>query len=197
MRRISRLLPTLVACSLVLGACGGDDDDDETVESDGDATTTVAASGSETDTTDAPATTLAEEEGIQVAPTIALAETSLGDTLVNADGKTLYAFANDSAGQSTCTEGCATAWPPVTVDGDPVIGDGLDASRFSTFARADGPTQVAYDDMPLYAFSGDAAAGDANGHGLGGVWSAVGPSGEIGDDPVVQEEAAADVGSDY
>ena len=35
--------------------------------------------------------------------------------------------------------------------------------------RTDGTTQVTYNDWPLYLFSGDAAAGDTNGQGVGDV----------------------------
>ncbi len=40
----------------------------------------------------------------------------------------------------------------------------------TTFARADGSQQVAYNGEPLYYFTGDTAPGDANGEGVGGVW---------------------------
>ena len=42
-----------------------------------------------------------------------------------------------------------------------------------TTTRDDGTTQVTYDGHPLYLYSGDTIAGDANGQGIGGVWFAV------------------------
>ena len=42
-----------------------------------------------------------------------------------------------------------------------------------TTTRDDGTTQVTYDGHPLYLYSGDTAAGDANGEGVGDIWFAV------------------------
>jgi predicted lipoprotein with Yx(FWY)xxD motif len=39
--------------------------------------------------------------------------------------------------------------------------------------------QVKVGDWPLYRFANDAAAGDTNGQGVGGVWFVVGPDGEL------------------
>jgi hypothetical protein len=37
--------------------------------------------------------------------------------------------------------------------------------------------QVTIDGHPLYTFSGDTAAGDTNGEGIGGVWFVASPDG--------------------
>ena len=42
-----------------------------------------------------------------------------------------------------------------------------------TTTRDDGTTQVTYNGHPLYLYSGDKAAGDANGEGVGDIWFAV------------------------
>ena len=39
-----------------------------------------------------------------------------------------------------------------------------------TITRGDGSTQVTVNDMPVYYWANDAAAGDAGGHSLGSVW---------------------------
>ena len=41
--------------------------------------------------------------------------------LVDADGRTLYGFTKDVDGTFTCAGGCATAWPPVLVDGRVIV----------------------------------------------------------------------------
>ena len=51
----------------------------------------------------------------KAAATISVRSTSLGDVLVDAQGRTLYGFTNDANGTSTCTGACATNWPPLTV----------------------------------------------------------------------------------
>jgi predicted lipoprotein with Yx(FWY)xxD motif len=48
-----------------------------------------------------------------------------------------------------------------------------------TISLPDGTTQVTYNGWPLYYYIDDAAAGDANGQGVGGVWFLVSPTGEM------------------
>ncbi|MGH2527158.1 MAG: COG4315 family predicted lipoprotein, partial [Actinomycetota bacterium] len=57
-------------------------------------------------------------------------------------------------------------------------GEGVDASLFGTVARDDGIQQVKYNDLPLYRFADDKAAGDVNGQGLGDVWWVLDAAGE-------------------
>jgi predicted lipoprotein with Yx(FWY)xxD motif len=96
---------------------------------------------------------------------------------VDAGGRTLYLFQQDTGTTSTCSGDCATTWPALTTDGAPTAGDGAQASLLGTTARDDGTTQVTYAGHPLYLFSGDAAPGDTNGQGIGGVWFASTPDG--------------------
>ena len=103
-------------------------------------------------------------------------EVNVGDSddgpyLTGKDGMALYVFGNDSANTSACSGGCAATWPPFTVD----AGDGFKAGagvkgKLTTFARADGAMQVAYDGSPLYYYAADEAAGDTKGQGIGDVW---------------------------
>src|SRR6185295_12257206 len=111
-----------------------------------------------------------DEGGVQKDVTVAYADTSLGDTLVDGKGLTLYIFDADTNGMPTCVDACADAWPPVTVTGDAVYGDGLNDSLFATVARPDGSMQVTVDGHPLYRFSGDTKAGDTNGQGVLDKW---------------------------
>jgi len=108
-----------------------------------------------------------------------------GPILVDGEGMSLYVFMADTqnSGTSTCgdDDGCATEWPPLTTQGDPVAGEGVDATLLGTITRDDGSLQVTYNGWPLYLFEEDAAAGDTNGQGLeefGGLWFLVSPAGE-------------------
>lgn len=94
-----------------------------------------------------------------------------GAYLTGRNGMTLYIFKNDSANTSVCEGDCATNWPPLVVAADrtPSAEDGV-TGKLTTFARADGSMQVAYDGKPLYYFAGDQAAGDTNGQGVKDVW---------------------------
>jgi len=114
--------------------------------------------------------------------TINVAEVgTFGQALVDGDGRTLYLFTNDTqdSGTSACADDCAIAWPPVTSQGAPAAGTGLDATLLGTITRADGSMQVTYNGWPLYYFDEDTAPGDANGQGMGGVWFLVSPTGEM------------------
>lgn len=91
--------------------------------------------------------------------------TEAGGLLRDNQGKTLYVFDRDSGGKSNCVDACATAWPPFMAK------DGAQAKdKLTLHARADGRMQWGFDGKPLYYFAGDAAAGEANGEGSGGVW---------------------------
>ena len=69
------------------------------------------------------------------------------------------------------------AWPALTVEGEAVGGEGIDASLLGTSERTDGSVQVTLDGHPLYYFAQDAAPGDVNGQGVGDVWYVVSPAG--------------------
>jgi predicted lipoprotein with Yx(FWY)xxD motif len=157
-----------LACvgALVFAACGDDDGDSaattttsgETTSSAGDATTTTAAAGEVT--------------------TVGTADTDVGTILTDADGFTLYAFDQDQPNESACGAGCVDVWPPATADGDLTVASGLDAAMFATITRDDGTTQLTVNERPLYRYVPDAAPGDTNGQGVGGVWHVVGTDGE-------------------
>ncbi len=109
---------------------------------------------------------------------VAVANGTVGAYLTGEDGKTLYTFKPDSANKSTCVDTCATNWPPFIVEGDDTLkpGDGV-AGQLTTFARADGKMQVAYNGAPLYYFAKDTKAGDTVGQGVGDKWFVASPTG--------------------
>ena len=96
--------------------------------------------------------------------------------LVNGDGMTLYLFEADTGTTSTCSGDCARNWPPLTTTGNATGTMGASSSMLGTTTRDDGSTQVTYNGHPLYLYTGDTAAGQANGEGInhfGGLWYAV------------------------
>lgn len=106
-----------------------------------------------------------------------------GDLLVDGEGRTVYMFTEDSqgAGESACTGGCGDTWPALSAGDGVEAGEGVGA-ELDTFEREDGDTQVTADGWPLYLYSDDEAAGDANGQGVGGTWWVLAPDGSPKDD---------------
>jgi len=97
--------------------------------------------------------------------------------LTNAQGFTLYWFGPDTASKSNCTGSCAQFWPP---EKGPATAGARVTGTLGTVARSDGTVQATYDGHPLYTYTADTAAGQANGNGLnvnGGVWHEVTVSG--------------------
>jgi len=114
------------------------------------------------------------------AATVGVANTSLGNVLVDSQGRTLYLFKKDTGTTSTCTGACAAAWPPLRASGKPTVGSGASASMVGTTKRSDGKPQVTYNGHPLYRFNGDKAPGDTNGQGVsafGASWFALSAAG--------------------
>jgi predicted lipoprotein with Yx(FWY)xxD motif len=96
---------------------------------------------------------------------VSLAQSDLGEILVDGQGRTLYLFEADKGTTSTCGGACASAWPPLTTDDQPVAGPGVSASKLGTTTRGDGTTEVTYNGHPLYTYAGDSSAGQTSGQG--------------------------------
>ncbi|HMQ25496.1 MAG TPA: hypothetical protein PKA98_05870 [Acidimicrobiales bacterium] len=161
MIRRTPLIAAAVALGLVLASCSsssgyGDDD-----SSGGGSTDTTVAAPAADDSAAAP-----------TGASVALAEVDdLGEVLVDAEGFTLYLFAQDDGTTSACSGPCLDSWPPAVADGEPEAGEGVDASLLSV-ADAAAPDQLVYNGHLLYRFSGDAAPGEANGAAIPS-WNAV------------------------
>jgi predicted lipoprotein with Yx(FWY)xxD motif len=111
---------------------------------------------------------------------VGVAKTGLGRVLVDGRGRTLYLFAKDKRGTSTCTAQCAGYWPPLIAAGKPLAGPGAKASLLGTTRRADGRLQVTYNHHPLYTFVKDMQKGQTNGEAIdafGAKWYAVSAAG--------------------
>lgn len=156
-----RHIVPMIAIAMVAVACGGGGSGAPSTAADPTTTTSVAAA----DPTPAPS-------GV----TVTVVDSALGSILADGDGNTLYVFEPDGRGESTCYEGCAAAWPPLT--GDVTAGAGADPSLLGATTRTDGSSQVTYGGWPLYYYSGDAAPGDVNGQGVNGVWYVVSATGD-------------------
>lgn len=122
-----------------------------------------------TDTSDAPAASAA----------LTVADSSLGEIVVDGEGMTVYMFDNDTQGgdASTCEGECAANWPALTTESDAPEVEGV-TGEVGTITGIDGGMQVTLNGWPLYSFAGDAAAGDVNGQGVNEVWWVLSPDGE-------------------
>jgi predicted lipoprotein with Yx(FWY)xxD motif len=192
------LLGAVLALALILAACApaatpAATEPPATIEPTVEATEPPATDAPATDApatdaateppaaTDAPATD-APSVPVTGAATVNVSEVgTFGQALVDGEGRSLYLFTNDTqnSGTSSCTGECLVNWPPLFTEGEPVAGAGVDASLLGTIALPDGTTQVTYNGWPLYYYIDDAAAGDATGQGVGGVWFLVTPAGEM------------------
>jgi predicted lipoprotein with Yx(FWY)xxD motif len=111
---------------------------------------------------------------------VSVANSKLGRILVDSRGRTLYLFAKDRHGKSSCSGPCAGYWPALTTRGKPKAINGARKALLGTTRRSDGRLQVTYRGHPLYRFSGDTGAGQTSGEGLtdfGGGWWVVSPAG--------------------
>jgi predicted lipoprotein with Yx(FWY)xxD motif len=88
-----------------------------------------------------------------------------GAVVTDAEGMTLYTYAQDEQGISNCYDACARSWPPVLAGELESLGEDM-----SLIERRDGTEQVALEGMPLYRWAGDSEPGDMTGDGVGGVW---------------------------
>ncbi len=139
----------------------------------------------------------AGEGAAPAGPPVSVGSTELGDALVDSDGLTLYGFLNDDAGEPTCFEACADAWPPVLVP-SATLPEGLDPEIFSVVPFEDG-FMLKAGKWPLYRFAGDAAPGDINGQGSGDVWFVAAPDGGLlrPDAVAAADSGAGSTESDY
>lgn len=156
-----------VGTVVALAACGGSDGDAEPASPE---------------PTEAPAPDTAPDTAADTAgdapAIVTTGTTDVGDVLTNSGGRSLYGFTPDVDGTPTCNDGCAEAWPPVSVD-SAQLPAGLDPAIFSVVQRDDGSNQLAAGGWPLYLFASDIVAGDINGQEAGGTWFLVAPDGTL------------------
>ena len=111
------------------------------------------------------------------------AVSGLGGIVVDGKGFTLYSYAPDHQGSSTCYGFCAQQWPPLVLPkgvDQPKAGPGVKAALLGTVRRANGQLQETYNSWPLYLWQGDLAPGQATGQADGmGLWYAVSLTGAV------------------
>lgn len=154
----SQLLLVIAAAGLLAAACGG-------------------SSGGKT----AQVTTQSQASAAAAAPvTLTTHKGPMGTYLTDSKGRSLYMFAADTSGTSTCSGQCATYWPPVLGSAANASGS-ADASMTGTISRPDGTTQITYAGHPLYLYAADTMAGDTKGQGsdnFGAKWWLLDPQGK-------------------
>ena len=159
MRKGMLLLIPVVA--LVLAAC-----------SNGSTTTPPAGGGTTSTAASSPSGGPMSGATVQVAN-----DATYGKILTDGEGNTLYLFESDTGTKSSCTTGCSSTWPALTVTGSPTAGTGINSSLLGSAKQADGSTQVTYNGHPVYRYSGDSAPGQTNGEGILGLWFVVSSTG--------------------
>lgn len=100
-----------------------------------------------------------------------------GTYLVDGAGMSVYLYQRDEPGELACLDACVNNWPPVVVEGDIAVGDGLTPELAGSVERPDGTQQATYGGHPLYTYVRDSEPGDTNGQGLGGAFFLVAPGG--------------------
>lgn len=127
--------------------------------------------------TDTPGPTQTDEPAGEVV--LSVESTSLGDIVVDGEGRTVYVFDNDTEGtdRSACEGPCADLWPAVLTDSDDPEVEGV-TGTVGTIEAIDGGMQVTLNGWPLYTYADDAAPGDVAGQAFNDVWWVVDPSGE-------------------
>jgi predicted lipoprotein with Yx(FWY)xxD motif len=93
------------------------------------------------------------------------------NALTTTKGRTLYSLSAETGGRFICTGACLSTWHPLLV---PAGAKPTGPVALGTIERPDGRTQVTFKGRPLYSFSGDTKAGEANGEGIKdvGTWHA-------------------------
>ena len=163
------LIPGAVGASLLLAACGG-----SSHSSSSPAASTSSSASQPASSAYGPASTSSSSL------TISTARGSVGTYLTGASGRALYIWVADGKDKSSCSGGCAKAWPPLTASSMPKVRGGASAGDITLISRSDGTKQVAYKGRPLYYYAGDTGAGMTNGQGsdqYGARWWLISPSG--------------------
>ncbi|QKJ19072.1 COG4315 family predicted lipoprotein [Microbacterium hominis] len=170
--KLARIALATAVLAFALAGCTSPPADDTSTDTDTGTSQEAEDTTTEDEGTDDSGDAAGEAE-------LMVAETSLGEVVVDADGMTVYMFDNDTqdSGVSSCEGQCLENWPPVTTESDAPAVDGV-SGEVGTITGTDGSTQVTLNGWPLYYFIGDEAAGDVNGQAVNDVWWVLTPDGE-------------------
>ena len=156
--RVSAFVALGAAAVIALAACGGS-----------------SSSSSSKSTTTKKSTGTAAAAGAAVVKTAK--SSTLGTIVVDSTGKTVYTLTNGSQ-QVACSGTCLQVWPAVSLPVGTTKATGTGVKNVAAMG-----TQVTINGAPVYAFSGDTAAGSTNGEGItsfGGTWHVVKVGGSSG-----------------
>ena len=112
------------------------------------------------------------------ASAVTVKHTAVGETLVDANGRTLYLFQGDRRNVSTLSAAGRAIWPPFTAARLPKADGAAVAGKLGTTGGPD--RQVTYNAHPLYYYIGDQAPGSIKGQHLkefGALWYVLSPNG--------------------
>lgn len=90
----------------------------------------------------------------------------------------LYVLSSEKGGHIHCTTACLKSWPPILVKTKAVFvstGKGVKGT-FGEVKRSATVKQLTFNGYPVYTFSGDGGAYQANGQGIkadGGTWTLI------------------------
>jgi predicted lipoprotein with Yx(FWY)xxD motif len=163
---------------LVLVATGCGAPESETAQQPaGDAESSTSPRPTDDDTSPRPAhkSPSAQDPGTAVT----VGDSPFGRMLFDDRGQAIYLFEPEADGRPACYGDCATAWPPVLTEGDPVARSGLRPGLLDVVERRDGSQQVTYGGWPLYFYANE-GPGEVLCHDVvlnGGLWLAIGPDG--------------------
>jgi predicted lipoprotein with Yx(FWY)xxD motif len=121
----------------------------------------------------------AKLRSVTSAAVVSIRHTSLGATLVDAQGRSLYLFEGDRPNVSRLSQAGFAVWPAFDAARTPIAKGGAIASKIATITTH-GHRQVTYEHHPLYYYVGDKAPGNTTGQGLsefGALWYVLSPSG--------------------
>jgi predicted lipoprotein with Yx(FWY)xxD motif len=168
-KRLSLLLAStgLLLALSIAAACSSSSSTTTPTATHAAASATQASSATPAKTATPKASAAAASPAAASVTVLTASNATLGKTiLVNSAGLTLYTYAKDTSGTSSCTGSCATVWPPLSPgNGTPTGGTGV-TGTLATITRSDGTKQVTYNGKPLYTFQSDGSAGTATGDGV-------------------------------
>ncbi len=84
-----------------------------------------------------------------------LRKSKFGKVLFAGNGRALYMFTSDTAGDEQLLGRLPAAWPPFIARGKLVGGPGVNRNLLGRTTRADGRKQVTYNGHPLYFYVHD------------------------------------------
>lgn len=152
----------LLAVAVLAAAGCNRADDSTTLPANADTASNVPA--------DTAATGAMADGNAETSLTVATAEGVDGSYVADSAGNAVYFLEGDTDG-SKCVDACTQVWMPVLVTtATPSGAAGLDTAMVGTIQRADGTSQVTYNQHPLYRYTPDTGAGSTAGKGVEDQW---------------------------